>query len=67
MPAPKRYKKGIGVLEENRLGSINKEGLLKDEPPKGDLGGAIAKLLRVVSLSIGRESVLLLLSSYKPY
>ena len=56
-----------GVLEENRLGSINKEGSLKNEPPKGDLRGAATKLLKVVSLSIRRESVLLLLSSYKPY
>jgi len=62
-----RYKKGIGVLEENRLGSISKEGLLKNEPPKGDLGGATTELLRVVSLSAERESVLLLLSSYRPY
>ena len=59
----KRYKKGIGVLEENRLGSINKEGLLKNKSPKGDLKGAPAKVFGVVSLSIRRESILLLLSS----
>jgi len=50
-------------LEENRLGSINKEGLLKKEPPKGDLRGVATELFRVVSLSIRGESVLLLLSS----
>jgi hypothetical protein len=44
-------------LEENRLGSINKEGLLKNELPKGDLGRTTAKLLRVVPF-LGRESVL---------
>jgi len=60
------YKKGIGVLEENRLGNINKEKLLKNELPKGDLGRATAKLLRVVPF-IGRKLVLLLLSSYRPY
>jgi len=49
------------------LGSINKEVLLKNKLPKGDLRGAATKLLRVISLSIRRESVLLLLSSYKPY
>jgi len=48
-------------LEENRLGSINKEGLLKNEPPKGDLGGAATALFRVISRS--NKSVLLLLSS----
>ena len=32
----KRYRKGIGVLEVSRLGNINKEGLLKKEPLKGD-------------------------------
>jgi len=53
-------------LEENRLGSINKEGLLKKEPPKGDLGGATAELLRLVPY-LGRESILLLPSSYRPY
>ena len=45
----KRYKKGIGVLEEIRLGSINKEGLLKKELSKGDIGGTTTELLRVVS------------------
>jgi len=54
-------------LEENRLGSINKEGSLKNKSPKGDLRGTIAELLGVVSLSVGRESVLLLPSSYSPY
>ena len=44
-----RYKKGIGVLEEIKLGSINKEGLLKKELSKRDIGGAPAKLLRVIS------------------
>jgi len=34
------------------LGSINKEGLLKNEPTKGDLGGAIAELFRVISFSM---------------
>jgi len=56
----------MGVLEESRLGNINKEGLPKNKLPKGDLRGAIAELLRVVSL-IGGELVLLLLSSYRPY
>jgi hypothetical protein len=60
------YKKGIGVLKENRLGSINKEGLLKNKPPKGDLGGVTAELLRLVPC-LGRELVLLLPSSYNPY
>ena len=45
----KRYKKGIGVLEEIRLGNINKEGLLKKELSKGDIGETTTKLLRVVS------------------
>jgi hypothetical protein len=49
----------MGVLEENRLGSINKEGLLKNKLPKGDLGGAATALLRIVSLSTKRESILL--------
>jgi len=53
-------------LEENRSGNI-KEGLLKNELPKGDPGRAITELLRVVSFAIRRESVLLLLSSYRPY
>jgi len=56
----------MGVLKESRLGNINKKGLLKNELPKGDLRGAIAKLLRVVSL-IGGELVLLLLSLLRPY
>jgi len=59
-------REGIGVLEENRLGSINKEELLKNKLPKGDLGGVTAELLRVVSPLV-RESILLLPSSYKPY
>jgi len=53
-------------LEKNRLGNI-KEGLLKNESPKGDLRRAIAELLRVVSFTVRRKSVLLLLSSYRPY
>jgi len=53
-------------LEENRLSNI-KEELPKNELPKGDLGRAIAKLLKVISFAVRRESVLLLLSSYKPY
>ena len=32
-----------------RLGSINKEELLKKELSKGDIGGATTKLFRVVS------------------
>jgi len=54
------------VLEESRLGNINKEELLKNKSPKGDLRGAIAELLRVVFL-IGEELVLLLPSLDKPY
>ena len=54
-------------MEENRLGSINKEGLLKNKLPKGDLRGTPSKVFRAVSLSIKGESILLLLSSYKPY
>ena len=38
-----------GILEEKGLGSINKEGLLKKELAKGDIGGTTTKLLRVVS------------------
>jgi len=38
-------------LEESRLGNIDKEGLQKNKLPKGDLRGAIAKLLKVVSLT----------------
>jgi len=49
------------------LGSINKEGLLKNKLPKEDLRGAATKVLRVISLSIRGESVLLLLSSLRPY
>ena len=44
-----RYRKGIGVSEEIRLGSINKEGSLKKELSKGDVGGTTTKLLRVIS------------------
>jgi hypothetical protein len=51
----------LGVLEENGLGSINKEGSLKNKPPKGDLGGAATALFRVVSRS--NKSVLLSPSS----
>jgi len=61
------YKKGIGVSEEIRLGSINKEELLKNKLPKGDLRRAVTKVLRSISFSIRRKSVLLLLSFYKPY
>jgi len=50
-----------------RLGSINKKGLLKNKLPKGDLGGRATKVLIVVSSPIRRGSVLLSLSSYKPY
>jgi len=55
----------MGVSEESRLGSINKEGLPKNKLPKGDLRGAIAELLRVISL-VGGEPVLLLPSLDKP-
>jgi len=55
----------MGVLEENRLGSI-KKGSPKNELPKGDLRGAIAELLGVVSL-IGGEPVLLLPNLSRPY
>jgi len=55
----------MGVLEESRLGSINKEELLKNKLPKGDLRGVIAKLLGVVSL-IGGKLILLLPSLDKP-
>jgi len=55
----------MGVLEESRLGNINKEGLPKNELPKGDPRGAIAELLGVVSLAEG-ELVLLLPSLDKP-
>jgi len=56
----------MGVLKESRLGNINKEELLKNKLPKGDLKGAIAELLRVVSLIEG-EPILLLPSLDKPY
>jgi len=56
----------MGVLEEIRSGSINKEELPKNKLPKGDPRGAIAELLRVVSLIEG-ELVLLLPSLDKPY
>jgi len=62
-----RYKKGIGVSEEIRLGSINKKELLKNKLPKGDLRRAVAKLLRFISFPTRRESVFLLPSFYKPY
>jgi len=50
-------------LEENGSGSINKEKLLKNKLPKGDLRGAPTNIFRVISLSIGREPILLLPSS----
>jgi len=56
----------MGVSKESRLGNINKKESLKNKSPKGDLRGAITKLLRVVSL-IGGEPVLLLPSLDKPY
>jgi len=56
----------MGVLEESKLGNINKKGSPKNKLPKGDLRGVITKLLRVVSL-IGGEPVLLLPSLDKPY
>jgi len=56
----------MGVLKESRLGNINKEGLPKNKSPKGDLKGAIAELLRVISFA-GGEPVLLLPSLNKPY
>jgi len=56
----------MGVLEESRLGSINKKGSPKNKSPKGDLRGAIAKLLRVISL-VGGKLVLLLPSLDRPY
>ena len=60
----KRYRKGMGVLEESRLESI-KKGSLKDESPKGDPGRATATLLRVISFS--GDVTLLLPSLDKPY
>jgi len=56
----------MGVLEESKSGNINKEGSLKNKLPKGDLKGAIAKLLRVVSLIEG-EPILLLPSLDRSY
>jgi len=50
-----RYKKGIGVLEEIRLGSINKEESLKNKSPKGDLRRVVAELLGSISFSVKRE------------
>jgi len=50
-----RDKKGAGVLEEIRLSNINKEGLLKNELPKGDLRGVATTLLRVISTSNGNK------------
>ena len=44
----KRYKKGIEVLEEIRLGSINKKGLLKKELSKGDIGETATLVFRVI-------------------
>jgi len=61
------YKKGIGVSEEIRLGSINKKGSLKNKLPKGDLRRVVTELLRPISFSIRKESILLLPSSYKSY
>jgi len=52
-------------LEESRLGNINKEESPKNELPKGDLRGAIAELLGVVSLA-GEEPILLLPSLNRP-
>ena len=56
----------MGVSEESRSGSINKEGLPKNKSPKGDLRGAIAELLGVVSL-VGGELVFLLPNLLRPY
>jgi len=53
----------MGVLEKSRLGSIKKESP-KDKLPKGDLGRATTKLLRVVSFL--RDVTLLLPSLAKP-
>jgi len=63
----KCYRKGIGVLKEIRLGSINKEGLLKNKLPKGDLRRVVAELLRSIPFIVRRKSILLLLSFYRPY
>jgi len=62
-----RYKKGIRVLEENRLGNINKEESVKNKLPKGDLGRATTELLGVVPCLVGKKLVFLLPSSYRPY
>jgi len=51
------------VLKEKELESINKEESLKNKLPKGDLRGAPTNIFRVVSLSIRRKPILLLLSS----
>jgi len=56
----------MGVLEESRLGNINREELLKNESPKGDPRGAITELLGVISL-VGGKLILLLPSLDKPY
>jgi len=56
----------MGVLEKSRLGNINKEELLKNKLFKGNLRGAITKLLRVISLIRG-ELILLLPSLDRPY
>jgi len=61
-----RYRKGIEVLEEIRLGSINKKRL-KKELLKGDLGGTATKLFRVISPLNKGGLALLLPSSYRPY
>ena len=57
------------MLKENRLGSINKEELLKNKLPKRDLRGAATKLFRVISLTTREESLLALstLSLRRPY
>jgi hypothetical protein len=47
----------MGVLEEKGLGSINKEGSLKNKSSKGDLRGSTTKVFGVVSLSIRRKSI----------
>jgi len=56
----------MGVLEKSRLGNINKKESLKNKLPKGDLRGAIAKLLKVISLA-KKKLVLLLPSLDRPY
>jgi len=55
----------IGVLEEIKLGSINKEGLLKNKSPKGDLRGVTTILLRVISTLSRNKSFFYLLLFYK--